>query len=274
MTVPRVNLSITRPFARTLVTPQISRLNLQVAAKPRKIGSSWHIGKIRMHAKKKEKSPLSLSLFSPVQKWNRGGHPRRGKLMICLVNICSAICSFSSRFLNRGWRIVTAFVVINIIMQTQWHGELGEAGLYLTRWKFLRWRGGLRGWRGGRGCPSVRCPSRTTRDNCFLIQLEGIREFSVPFRDNSRPEGDIPSPFFDSCVFRWENIHGVAFVERIKRTLAKLIFSLPLFYVIHTRAKIYTTPLRLLYISEFVRNFREAQKVLKPNVVTKERLES
>ena len=62
MTVPRVNLSITRPFARTLVTPQISRLNLQVAAKPRKIGSSWHIGKIRMHAKKKEKIPLSLSL--------------------------------------------------------------------------------------------------------------------------------------------------------------------------------------------------------------------
>lgn len=122
----------------------------------------------------------------------------------------------------------------------------------------------MRGWRGGRGCPSVRCPSRTTRDNCFLIQLEGIREFSVPFRDNSRPEGDIPSLFFDSCVFRWENIHGVAFVERIKRTLAKLIFSLPLLYVIHTRAKIYTTPLRLLYISEFIRSFREAQKVLKP----------
>ena len=145
---------------------------------------SWHIGKIRMHAKREKKkkkkkihSSLSLSSLQSRSGTEVAIHGD-GKLMICLVNICSAICSFSSRFLNRGWRIVTAFVVINIIMQTQWHGELGEAGLYLTRWKFLRWRGGLRGWRGGRGCASR---SLSVTDNAWQLFSNSIRRDSRIF---------------------------------------------------------------------------------------------
>lgn len=72
------------------------------------------------------------------------------------------------------------------------------------------------GGEAGAGARVVRCPSRTTRDNCFLIQLEGIREFSVPFRDNSRLEGDIsPSaPFPLLCILMGKHSQLLAWLLR------------------------------------------------------------
>lgn len=81
---------------------------------------------------------------------------------------------------------------------------------------------------GGRGC--VPCPSRTTRDNCFLIQLEGIREFSVPFRETTLASPRGSSPFSPLSTYfygtgKHRRPHSLfAWLLRIKRT--KLIFPL------------------------------------------------
>lgn len=81
----------------------------------------------------------------------------------------------------------------------------------------------------------------------------------------------LPPPPFHSCVFWWENIHNFSrgfYEEKIKEDEVDFSF---LFYVIHTRVKIHTTPFHAWYTSlvYFFYNsfiFEEKFRPRKPNM--------
>lgn len=107
---PRGSLAVSPTARHGFVTSRLARLNLQITG-PWLLGeclltSMYYRRCIHTHSRLRGGAYVCMRVCARVRLLEQTPsdikEETRRKLMICSVNICSAICSFSSRFLNRG----------------------------------------------------------------------------------------------------------------------------------------------------------------------------